>query len=597
MLTDEQVKAVTSTSNYILLIAGPGSGKTTVLTERIVNLIDKLNVEEEKIHAFTFTNKATREMKDRLSKRLNRFHKVGISNFHEYTFSYLSAFFIKDVQALTDNRKEEIIKNMILERKLETLEVKDVCKEISRIKNHLSINENILSKRLQIIEIYYEYEDYLHNNNLIDFDGMNLEFLRLLKSDEGFREIIQDEFDYVLVDEAQDINWIQYEILKIITEKNNHLFMVGDSNQSIYSFRGSDLSILDKFTKEYDVELLHLTINHRSTKKLVEATNNCIKHNINKFNVPLISSNEEGIEPIIKTVRYTTNAAEYIAGIIKKEVEANKYKYSDYLILFRQNQSRGIYDNSLSYHGIPHYLFGIGFLEYKEIKLITSYYNLISDHHDNEAFVTICNWPKRGIADVVLSKIRSEAYKTKKSYYEIAKDMNDSKLNSFIELIERLERLMHEIPFDEVFDEIVKIIQVEKLSKGYYDLQRRNNNISAFKQMFIEYIEESYSRTFQTFINQLSFKPNPEEPSNVVKLMTIHQAKGLEAKVVFIVDARDEMMPGKKKGSNLEEERRVFYVAATRAKEMLYIISTEKNGPNDKHRNVPSRFISELKTK
>jgi DNA helicase-2/ATP-dependent DNA helicase PcrA len=301
---------------------------------------------------------------------------------------------------------------------------------------------------------------------MIDFDGMNLEFLRILKSDEGFREIIQDEFDYVLVDEAQDINWIQYELLKIITEKNNHLFMVGDSNQSIYSFRGSDLSILDKFTKEYDVELLHLTINHRSTKKLVEATNNCIKHNINKFNVPLISSNEEGIEPIIKTVRYTTNAAEYIAGIIKKEVEAKKYKYSDYLILFRQNQSRGIYDNSLSYHGIPHYLFGIGFLEYKEIKLITSYYNLISDHHDNEAFVTICNRPKRGIADVLLSKIRSEAYKTKKSYYEIAKDMNDSKLNSFIELIERLERLMHEIPFDEVFDEIVKIIQVEKLSKG-----------------------------------------------------------------------------------------------------------------------------------
>ena len=596
MLTDEQIKAITSTSNYILLIAGPGSGKTTVLTERIVNMIDNWKVPENRIHAFTFTNKATREMKERLSKRLNRFHNVEISNFHEYTFAYLSAFFIKDVQVLTDNRKEEIIKNMILERKLETLEVKDNCKEISRIKNHLSINEKLFSKRLQIIEIYYAYEEYLHSNNLIDFDGMNLEFLNILKTDEGFREIIQDEFDYILVDEAQDINWIQYEILKILTEKNNHLFMVGDSNQSIYSFRGSDLSILDKYTKEYDVELLHLTINHRSTKKLVEATNNCIKHNINKFNAPLISSNDEGIEPIIKTVRYTTNAAEYIAGIIKKEVESNQYKYNDYLILFRQNQSRGIYDHSLSYHGIPHYLFGIGFLEYKEIKLITSYYNLILNHHDNEAFITICNWPKRGIADVLLSKIRNEAYKTKKSYYDIALEMNDSKLNSFIELINRLESQMHEMHYDGLFDEIVKIIQVEKLSKGYYDLERRKNNISAFKQMYIEYIEEDHSRTFEGFINQLSFKPNADEPNNVVKLMTIHQAKGLESKVVFIVDARDEMMPGKKKGSNLEEERRVFYVATTRAKEMLYIISTEKNGPNDKHRNVPSRFISELKT-
>ena len=150
------------------------------------------------------------------------------------------------------------------------------------------------------------------------------------------------------------------------------------------------------------------------------------------------------------------------------------------------------------------------------------------------------------------------------------------------------------MPFDEIFDEITKVIQVEKLSKGYYDLERRKNNISAFKQMYIEFIEEDHSRTFKDFLNQLSLKPEANEPNDKVKLMTIHQAKGLESKVVFIVDARDEMMPGKKKGINLEEERRVFFVGITRAKEELYLVTTEKNGPNDKHRCVASRFISEI---
>ncbi len=594
MLTEEQIKAITSKSNYILLNAGPGSGKTTVLTERIVHMVKKWKVSECMIHAFTFTNKATNEMRNRLSIKLGLNHKVGISNFHQYTFGYLKNFFMPDVEVLTDSSKEEIIRNLMSERAFKAIEVKETCKNISRIKNNLKIDEPLLCKRLQMLEIYYAYEDYLIAHNKIDFDGMNLVFLNLLKKNEEFRKTIQEEFDYILVDEAQDINWIQYEILKIMTDKNNHLFMVGDPNQSIYSFRGSDLKILNDYVKTYDAEVLNLTINHRSTKRLVEASNKVIANNYNKFNVPLKSENEEGKEPEFKVLRYTTNAAEYIAGIIKRGVEEGKYKYSDYTILFRQNQSRGIYDTSLSRHGIPHYLYGIGFLEYKEIKFILSYYRLILNHDDNEAFTTICNWPKRGIADVLTSEIRSKSYITHKSYFEIAKEMNNPTINPFIELIERLEHLMHEIPFDEVFDEIVKTIQVEKLSKGYYDLERRKNNISALKGMFIEYIEEDFSRTFNDFVNELSLKPKTDEPNNVVKLMTIHQAKGLESKVVFIVDARDEMMPGKKKGINLEEERRVFYVGITRAKEELYLVTTEKNGPNDVHRCVASRFISEI---
>ncbi len=375
-----------------------------------------------------------------------------------------------------------------------------------------------------------------------------------------------------------------------MSEKNNRLFMVGDPNQSIYSFRGSDISILTAFVNDYEVEILHLTINHRSTTKLVESANQLISHNTNPFHIPLKSIQSDGIEPIFKNIRYTTSAAEYIAGLIKKKVEEQNYQYKDFLILFRQNQSKGIYEQALCRHSIPHFLYGIGFLEYKEVKYTLAYYRIILNHNDNEAFATICNWPKRGIADVLMAQIRTKAYMMKKSYYETAKILNHSTLNEFVELIEKLESLQQHLALEDFFDEIVKLIQIRKLSKSYYDEVRRKNNLSALKQMLID-----FDGTLNQFLNELSIQPITHDLNDVVRLMTIHQAKGLEAKVVFLVDARDELMPGKKRGMNLEEERRVFYVAITRAKEELYIGSTEKNGPNDSHRNVPSRFITELK--
>lgn len=361
-------------------------------------------------------------------------------------------------------------------------------------------------------------------------------------------------------------------------------------NQCIYSFRGSNIKILEQYTKDYDVETLHLTINHRSTKHIVECSNNLISNNTNIFNVDLVSNKDEGDKYTYKNFKYATEAAQYLSFIIKKHVEQG-YKYKDFLVLFRQNQSKGIYDKVLSQLGIPHYLYGIGFLEYREIKYISGYCRLIVNHNDNDAFTSVVNIPARGIADVIMADVRSRAYMTKKLYYEIAKESSNSKLHEFVNLIENLTEIYKNYPFEYFFDEIVKVINVVKFSKNYYDLQRRKNNISALKQMFLELLV-SYS--FDEALNEILMTTKPKDLNDQVQLMTVHQAKGLEAKVVFIVDARDEFMPGKKRGSELEEERRIFYVAVTRAKESLYILSTEKNGPNDKHRNIPSRFISEL---
>ena len=226
-LTEEQKAAVYSEAKSILLIAGPGSGKTTVLTAKVIHYINDKNAPEQRIHAFTFTNKATNEMERRISKALDREHNVNISNFHSYAYQKLKEYLGMDLEVVNDKEKKGIIENLILERKY-SININDTVDEISRIKNMMPLKETKLHLKFQIIDIYYAYEDYLKERNKIDFDGMNLEFLRLLKEDKYFRELMKSELDYVLVDEAQDINWVQYEILLIITEDHNNLFMVGD---------------------------------------------------------------------------------------------------------------------------------------------------------------------------------------------------------------------------------------------------------------------------------------------------------------------------------------------------------------------------------
>ena len=226
-LTEEQKAAVYSEAKSILLIAGPGSGKTTVLTAKVIHFINDKNIPEQRIHAFTFTNKATNEMERRISKALDREHNVNISNFHSYAYQKLKEYLGMDLEVVNDKEKKGIIENLILERKY-SININDTVDEISRIKNMMPLKETKLHLKFQIIDIYYAYEDYLKERNKIDFDGMNLEFLRLLKEDKYFRELMKAELDYVLVDEAQDINWVQYEILLIITEDHNNLFMVGD---------------------------------------------------------------------------------------------------------------------------------------------------------------------------------------------------------------------------------------------------------------------------------------------------------------------------------------------------------------------------------
>ncbi len=593
-LTEEQVKAITCDDGYVLLIAGPGSGKTTVLSEKVIHYINKGTL-EFRIQAFTFTNKATHQMEKRIKDKLDREHDVNISNFHSYTYHKLREYYGLDILLVNDTERKNIISNLILEKQYK-LKPDEVVDEISRIKNLLPLKEEKINIRLQILDIYYLYEDYLKLINKIDFDGMNLEFLKLLKDNIDFRNQIKSETDYILVDEAQDINWVQYEMLLIMAEDHHNLFLIGDPNQAIYGFRGSDVTILEDFVERFDPKVLHLSLNHRSTPQIVNIANNLIENNMNRFNLPIKSTLPYGDEFIYKKAPYLVNEADYVAFLIKKMVENKEYNYKDIFILYRQNQTKGIFDAILNKHMIPHYASGIGFLEYREIKYILGYCKLILNHNDNEAFSTVCNFPPRGIADVLMSQIRLKATVTKKSYYECAKELNNETLNLFIKLIDDLKDFAKHHNEIELFDEIAKIVDLKKLTKEYYDFKRRENNVSTLKGMLEQALEDG--KTLIEFINELSFKPETLEHNNVVRLMTIHQAKGLEAKVVFIVEAKESLMPGNKKGLDIEEERNVFYVGITRARERLYIFLSEKNnGFEKKAKAVPSRFIGELENK
>lgn len=594
--TEEQINAIKCKDNHILLIAGPGSGKTTVLTSRVAYMINELKINDEDILVFTYTTKAERALERKLNDVLGREHNVCISNFHSFAYNEVRDKIGTKLSVVSDSMKKEIIKNLILERNYKRiLRVEDVIMEISRIKNDLPITEKRLEKKLKIIEIYYAYEAYLMERNKIDFDGMCLMFLNKLETDKEYAKEMSQRAKYILVDEAQDINNIQYRMMKILSSVHNHLFMVGDTNQNIYTFRGANVKIFEQYTNEYEVTVLHLCINHRSTKRIVGYSNNLISNNENVFNQDIVSAKDEGEDLIFKNPQYINTEANYVADQINKLIEEG-YNYKDILILYRQNKSKGIYDKVLSLRGIPHYLCGTSFLEYREIKSILGYYRLVVNHNDNDAFTMVVNVPARGIADVTMSKIRTIAITKNISYYETARISGIPQCEAFIKEIDELTEMHETYCFDDVFDHIVEIVNLNKLSKDYYDLQRRKANVSALKHMLQELLYKN-NYDYMLTLNELSMTVKPEDYSNQVRMMTIHQSKGLEAKVVFIVDARDDVIPGNKYGKELEEERRVFYVGITRAEERLYILASEKNGPSDKGRKVPSRFISELERK
>ena len=614
-LNEAQKKAVLKIDGPSMVIAGAGSGKTRVLTYKIVHLI-KNGIDPFEILALTFTNKAAREMKFRISSMIGdgeskniwmgTFHSIfaKILRFEAHKIGFTSDFTIYDIQD-SEILISSIIKEMNLDK--DSYRSKTIRNRISSLKNSfISVNayfsnsdlteSDNLSRRPKTGEIYKEYTDRLIKSNSMDFDDLLLKTNELLNN---FPEVLakyQEKFKYILVDEYQDTNNSQYLIVKSLADKYQNICVVGDDAQSIYSFRGANINNIINFRKDYDdVEVYRLEQNYRSTKYIVNAANSVIDNNKNKIHKEVWTDNEFG-----NKIQITSNPSDIAeARLISQKILSLiklENNYQDFVILYRTNAQSRVIEDSLRNSSIPYKIYGgVSFYNRKEIKDVLAYLRLLVNDNDEESLKRIINYPPRGIGQVTINKIivgsknnNLSMYNTIRSARKINLGLSNSaitKLENFIDQIEafkiqngklsafdiadlviRETKIIDELRKDESPESIVRVENIQELLNGIRDFIEDQKEIADSKNNLSEFLSTvSLATDFDLDLN-LS--------QDFVSLMSLHSSKGLEFKNVFIVGLEEDLFPSAlsyNSREDLEEERRLFYVGITRAKKNLYI--------------------------
>ena len=614
-LNEAQKKAVLKIDGPSMVIAGAGSGKTRVLTYKIVHLI-KNGIDPFEILALTFTNKAAREMKFRISSMIGdgeskniwmgTFHSIfaKILRFEAHKIGFTSDFTIYDIQD-SERLISSIIKEMNLDK--DSYRSKTIRNRISSLKNSfISVNayfsnsdlteSDNLSRRPKTGEIYKEYTDRLIKSNSMDFDDLLLKTNELLNN---FPEVLakyQEKFKYILVDEYQDTNNSQYLIVKSLADKYQNICVVGDDAQSIYSFRGANINNIINFRKDYDdVEVYRLEQNYRSTKYIVNAANSVIDNNKNKIHKEVWTDNEFG-----NKIQITSNPSDIAEARLISQKILNLIKlennYQDFVILYRTNAQSRVIEDSLRNSSIPYKIYGgVSFYNRKEIKDVLAYLRLLVNDNDEESLKRIINYPPRGIGQVTINKIivgsknnNLSMYNTIRSAKKINLGLSNSaitKLENFIDQIEafkiqngklsafdiadlviRETKIIDELRKDESPESIVRVENIQELLNGIRDFIEDQKEIADSKNNLSEFLSTvSLATDFDLDLN-LS--------QDFVSLMSLHSSKGLEFKNVFIEGLEEDLFPSAlsyNSREDLEEERRLFYVGITRAKKNLYI--------------------------
>ena len=625
-LNNKQKEAVLQTEGPCLVIAGAGSGKTKVLTHKIAYLISEKRVLPWNILAITFTNKAANEMKQRIENLVGEAAKdIWMGTFHSICVRVLrkfidrigfdSSFIIFDT---SDQRTliKECLKTLNIDDKLFT--DRSVLAEISNGKNEMlepkayGVKYAGDYRKSKIAEIYELYQKRLKENNAIDFDDIINYTIKILTENPDVLEYYTDKFKYVLVDEYQDTNKAQFTLVSILASKYGNITVVGDNDQGIYSFRGADITNILNFEKDFPgTTIIKLEQNYRCTGNILKAANAVIKNNENKYDKKLWTENDEGHLPCIYQGEDEYDEARYIIEQINHLKTEEYYKYSDFSVLYRMNtQSRAIED-ILNREGIPYKVIGgLKFYERKEIKDALSYLRLIANTSDNLSLKRIINEPKRGIGKTSLDNIQEISEKTGVSMYDVIKDAEKYGLNrvyansrEFIELIEELKAKKEELTISELLTETLRKSGYTKALEleNTIEAETRLQNLEELMTVAIEFEEQEAENTLNDFLEGITLSSdidNLEETDDMVTLMTLHSAKGLEFPAVFLVGMEEGIFPGYKsigEQKELEEERRLFYVGITRAKEYLYLSCA-------KHRtifgstsyNSISRFVGEI---
>lgn len=611
-LNDKQLEAVNHTEGPCLVLAGAGSGKTRVLTERIIKLIDD-GVSPYNILAITFTNKAAKEMRVRVQNKIGDVaNSIFIGTFHSFGLrilreNYDAIGYSSNITILDTDDTKSLIKRILKENSFDPADydIKHIISKISSAKNDgispLEFSKLFLNEHDKVIGLVYEkYLKLLKENNSVDFDDLLLKPVEIFKKRKDILEKYQERFRYILVDEYQDTNSIQYELCKMLAKKYNNIFVVGDANQSIYSWRNADYRNILNFEKDYkNAHVVLLEENYRSTNTILKAANSVIKNNNEGTKLNLWTSIGDGEKVEYIRVEDEIKESSFVINKIK-ELVSEGYSYSDFAVLYRTNAQSRTVEEAFVRNNIPYNIIGsYYFYNRKEIKDLIAYLNLIYNTNDSVSLERVINTPKRGIGTKTIDNIREKA------------NMNDISLFDAIDSGKELEfkKLILELIEDSKtmnLSDLIEDVLVKTGLRREYELDKsiesdtKVENLNEFKSLAVNF-EDNGIYDLSTFLENImlvSDKGQYAEDDNNVNIMTLHSAKGLEFNIVFILGMEEDIFPHSRSfesAKELEEERRLCYVGITRAKKKLYLLSARTRTLYGRTSGtIESRFIKEI---
>ncbi|VWL85634.1 ATP-dependent helicase [Oceanivirga miroungae] len=607
-LNDMQKKAAKLVEGPGLILAGAGSGKTRTITYKIAYMVKEMGIEKENILALTFTNKAANEMKERIKKLMNEntadmqvstFHSFGVKLLRMYgsNIGFTSNFNIYDTDDSMSIIKK-IIKKLVLRNeltpraylaKISKLKEDEIMPEDYEKMVNISINAN-----REFYDIYKEYQDELKKSNSMDFSDI-LYYTKKLTENKRILPILQDRYRYILVDEYQDTNKLQYAIIKNLASKYKNIWVVGDEDQSIYAFRGADISNILNFEKDYDnVNIIRLEQNYRSTSNILNLANSVIKNNMTSLGKKLWTTNEEGKKIVLFDAETPYQEARYIAKVIK----LSNRNLNEFAILYRTNYQSRIIEQELLAEGIKSQVYGgLSFYSRKEIKDLMSYLILINNPNDSVNFERAITNPKRKIGAKTIADIVEYANKNNLNYIEALDVNNTAKLKEFKNLMEYLIDFSENNNISSLLQEIIDKTEYLAYIEKEDNYEDRVLNIQELYNSIIEIEKNNTDLKLDEYIQTISLSSSLDDMSDnsVVKLMTIHSSKGLEFETVFLAGFESGLFPNSKSledENEIEEERRLLYVALTRAEKELYLTYSKSRMVNGV--TIYNKMVSEF---
>ena len=616
-LNDIQTRAVLDTEGAVLVTAGAGSGKTRLLTHRIAHLINDLRVPPYNILAITFTNKAANEMKSRL-EYLNA-DGIWISTFHSACVKILRHFidkigFDKNFTIYGETETKAVVARICKENDFHDDMVKRVLSEISKAKDKGITPDDyeqvykFSADAEDIAHIYDEYNKTLQRNNALDYDDLLLKTLFLLKSSVEAREFYQNKFRYIHIDEFQDTNTIQYEIVKILAGKHGNIFAVGDEDQCIYTWRGASIANIFDFQRDFNCKVYKLEQNYRSTTNILSVANRIIKGNTQRLDKRLWTANSDGEKVVCFGLATEGFEADYVVRTIYELTQSGEYNYSDCAVLVRVNALTRPFEERFLQYNIPHRVYGgFKFFDRKEVKDVLAYARLSVNHSDDEAAYRIINFPKRGIGEASINKLREYTLSNGISVYDAVTNaqslpFNDAlktKLADFGADIKNLSKAAQGDTVEYFRYLLYSVLDAPDLFRQDDD-EMRLENLNELVSSVRDFAKINPGATLSDYLQTVSLYSDTDDMNddNCVTLATVHSAKGLEFPVVFVVGLEDGIFPSLRVSENtsdrMEEERRLMYVAVTRARKRLFLTYAKSRYLyGDTRYGIPSRFLVE----